>query len=72
MAKFGETPIEDVDALSNDPGLPSYTDLAQVISDLLDWADHTGGWDAPVWERAQRCVSAIYRAQATASMPATQ
>lgn len=27
-------------------------DLAEVVDDLLKWAERTGGWDAPCWARA--------------------
>ena len=73
MDNSGKTIIEDIDALSIGHGLPSYSCLAQVVSDLLDWADHTGGWEAPIWVHAQCCISEIRRLQdATSMQPSRQ
>lgn len=30
--------------------------LLQLVRDLVTWAEHTGGWEAPVWDRARRLV----------------
>lgn len=31
--------------------------LEQALADLLEWEQHTGGWEAPCWDRARRLVA---------------
>lgn len=31
----------------------------QIIADLLEWAEQTGGWEAPVWQRAHKHIYAM-------------
>jgi hypothetical protein len=32
--------------------------LREVLGELLEWAAHTGGWDAPCWTRAKELFEA--------------
>lgn len=43
---------------SSDPTPPAREHSAfAVVQDLVTWAEHTGGWDSPVWERARALIS---------------
>lgn len=42
---------------SNLKPLDEGRDMAlDVLAELVDWADHMGGWEAPAWERARALV----------------
>ena len=35
------------------PMLAVAPDMREALRDLLEWAEHMGGWDAPAWVRAR-------------------
>jgi hypothetical protein len=35
------------------------TDLANALNDLLAWADHMGGWEAPAWKVARAVAAKV-------------
>lgn len=38
------------------PGKPN--DCREIIAELVEWAAHTGGWEAPIWNRAKAYLRA--------------
>jgi hypothetical protein len=65
VVPLGECPNSDCQALCY-PAYGSvytleqqYTVLQDIIARLLDWAAAMGGWDAPVWEQAQRVLASL-------------
>lgn len=35
----------------------SHDALVQALTDLMAWAEQTGGWDAPCWDRARAALA---------------
>lgn len=35
---------------------PESHDILRAARDVLEWAEYTGGWDAPCWERLRQAV----------------
>lgn len=31
--------------------------LLSLLSDLLEWEQETGGWEAPIWNKARRLLA---------------
>lgn len=53
---FAECEQNDPAGWANHPlGGP---DPIPVLERLLQWAEATGGWEAPIWEEARRCWEA--------------
>jgi hypothetical protein len=41
----------------------SPADMREALADLLEWASHTGGWDAPCWDRAKSVMRRVRQAE---------
>jgi hypothetical protein len=56
---FGATGWTEVDMIPPDP-LPNLTaaapDLLAAAKAVLDWCEHTGGWDAPCWTALELAI----------------
>lgn len=63
VVPIGQCPDDECGALCYPPSGYVYdlehrlTTLRHVIAELVEWAAATGGWEAPVWERARRVLS---------------
>ena len=33
--------------------------MLEALRDLLEWAEDTGGWEAPAWQRARKLADAL-------------
>ena len=53
--------VADLDDAAHRLGLPKYSELAQLLARLSEWAEHTGGWDSPVWHETAATASSLRR-----------
>jgi len=45
---------------------PTYEELAETLKALTTWAEHTGGWEAPVWRDAEKHIAALAKPETPA------
>jgi hypothetical protein len=48
---------------------PDVQDLVDVLQELIEWDAHTGGWEAPCWNRARALVAQARMAKIPAGEP---